>query len=165
MLSIPSLGTEIGVVDIMEFHMASLLQSFPTEFSFALLEDDSIVMHATINADRDLHADAFDVEDTSFLPKLYLIYARSDCAILPTEGVVEARELATLNRPGKGRDLIVSSEGGSNSESLGLWEDISMYTLGFGVIIYHSYKPFFSQYLPNMLYMFPSNRVKIKSLL
>lgn len=69
-LSIPSLGTEIGVLDIMEFHMASFHQSFETEFSFALLEDDSIVMHAIIKADRDLHAGAFDVQDTSFLPKV-----------------------------------------------------------------------------------------------
>ena len=77
------------------------LQSFETEFSFALLVDDSIIMHATVNADRDLHSGVFDVDDTSFLPKLYLIYNRSDCAILPQKGIVEARELATLNVPSK----------------------------------------------------------------
>ena len=77
-LSIPSLGTEVGVLDIMEFHMASFLPpitdgagSFQTEFSFALLEDNSIIMHATIKADRDLHAGIFeDVPDTSMLPKV-----------------------------------------------------------------------------------------------
>ena len=45
--------------------------------------------------------DAFDVDDTSFLPKLYLLYNRTDCAYLPAEGTVMARELATLNRQSK----------------------------------------------------------------
>ena len=77
MLSIPSLNQEIGVTDIMEFHMASFLQSFETEFSFALLVDDSIIMHATVNADRDLHSGVFDVDDTSFLPKVCARYGYS----------------------------------------------------------------------------------------
>ena len=46
------------------------IQSFATEFSFALLENDAIIMHATVNADRDLHSGVFDVDDTSFLPKV-----------------------------------------------------------------------------------------------
>ena len=37
----------------------------------------------------------------SSLLKLYLIYNRSDCAILPQRGIVNARELATLNVPSK----------------------------------------------------------------
>ena len=76
MLSIPSVG-EIGVLDIMEFQMVSFLPpidppSFETDFSFALLEDDSIIMHATVKADRQLHAGIFEgVTDTSFLPKVW----------------------------------------------------------------------------------------------
>ena len=36
--------------------------------------DDSIIMHATVNADRDLHSGVFDVDDTSFLPKVSARY-------------------------------------------------------------------------------------------
>ena len=31
-------------------------------------------MHATVNADRDLHSGVFDVDDTSFLPKVCARY-------------------------------------------------------------------------------------------
>ena len=50
MLNFPQTGQSLSVIDIMDFQMASILPGFLTEFSFAMLEDQSIVMHATINA-------------------------------------------------------------------------------------------------------------------
>jgi hypothetical protein len=80
------------------YQMYATNPGFQTEFIFTQMDDGSVVMHCLVKADD---KSAFLVQDTSELPKLYLVYERSDCAYLPREGYIEAKELATLDKHSK----------------------------------------------------------------